>query len=157
MRVIRTNAYEALFISDWLRATGTHITSNDQKGGLICADEALDTKTGQNDDQKDIENKNDHDEKFRPSIRHQNDQDGVVANLMVVEPTPRLSVVPMTDADCKTHRYNDRMVSDIVLANVTWLGRDVVNAQNLDFGGLADVVMSQMESSQIPMLNPDTR
>ena len=44
-RVVCTNAHDALFVLDWLCSTGTHITSNDQKGRLLCADEALDTET----------------------------------------------------------------------------------------------------------------
>ena len=156
-RVVPTNAYEALFALDWLRASDTHITSNDQKGGLVCADEALDTETGQNADQKDSEDEDDHDQIFGPFIRRQKDQDGAVANLMVAEPTPRSSLVAMTDADWKALRNDDGLISDIVLANVTRLGRDVVNVQNLDFGGLADPVMFQMESGKIPVLNPDAR
>ena len=53
VRFFRTNAYQAPFASDWLHATGTHITSNDQKNQLLCADEELDTETGQKADEKD--------------------------------------------------------------------------------------------------------
>ena len=153
MRVVCTNTYDALFASDWLRSTGNHITSNDQKGRLLCVDEALNPETGQIADHKDSEGEGGHDKLFGPSIRHQNDQYGAVDNLMDAEPTPRTSLVLMTNADWKALRDHDGLISDIVLANVTRLGRDVVNAQDPVFGGLADRVMFQMESEKIPLLN----
>ena len=54
----------------------------------------------------------------------------------------------MTDADWKALRDHDGQISDIALENGTRLGQDVVNGQNLDFGGLDDPVMFQMESEK---------
>ena len=43
------------------------------------------------------------------------------------------------------------------MENGTRLGQDVVNGQNLDFAGLDDPAMFQMESEKTSVLNPDTR
>ena len=76
---------------------------------------------------------------------------------MNAEPTPRSSLVPMADADWKALRDHEGQINDIAVENGTRLGQDVVNGHNLDFGGLDNPVMFQMESEKTSVLNPDTR